>query len=118
MRVLLIGGAGYVGSAIAYHLMDRGHEPAVLDNLSTGVREAVPTGVAFVQADCGDASALERAIASIKPQAVVQLAAAVRVEESVANPAKYYFNNTVKSLTVFDVCNSEAEAIESLRKAA
>ena len=104
MRILLIGGAGYVGSAIAYHLMDRGHEVAVLDNLSTGVREAVPASLTFVHADCGDREALERAVQNIRPQAVVQLAAAVRVEESVANPAKYYFNNTVKSLNVFDVC--------------
>jgi len=104
MRVLLIGGAGYVGSAIAYHLIDRGHEPAVLDNLSTGAREAVPAGVTFVHADCGDKVALERAVELIKPDAVIQLAASVRVEESVANPAKYYLNNTVKALNVFDTC--------------
>ena len=58
MRILLIGGAGYIGSSIAHHLLDRGHEPSVLDNLSTGSREAVPAGVPFVHADCGDAEAL------------------------------------------------------------
>ena len=104
MRILLIGGAGYIGSSIAHHLLDRGHEPSVLDNLSTGSREAVPAGVPFVHADCGDAEALSEALALTKAEAVIQLAAAVRVEESVANPAKYYFNNTVKSLTVFDTC--------------
>lgn len=102
MRVLLIGGAGYVGSSIAFHLSDRGHELVVLDNLSTGARDAVPPGVSFIQADCGDREALARALTDV--DAVVQLAAAVRVEESVADPAKYYFNNTVKSLTVFDAC--------------
>jgi UDP-glucose 4-epimerase len=104
MRILLIGGAGYIGSAIAHHLADRGHEPAVLDNLSTGSREAIPAGVRLVQADCGDSAALARALADTRAEAVIQLAAAVRVEESVADPAKYYFNNTVKSLTVFDTC--------------
>ena len=104
MRILLIGGAGYIGSSIAHHLLDRGHEPSVLDNLSTGSREAVPARVPFVHADCGDAEALSEALALTKAEAVIQLAAAVRVEESVANPAKYYFNNTVKSLTVFDTC--------------
>ncbi len=104
MRVLLIGGAGYIGSAIAHHLLDRGHEPSVLDNLSTGSREAIPAGVAFVHADCGDAQALAEALALTRAEGVVQLAAAIRVEESVADPAKYYFNNTVKSLTVFDAC--------------
>ncbi len=104
MRTLLIGGAGYIGSSIAHHMLDLGHEPFVLDNLSTGAREAVPAKVPFVQADCGDADALTRAIREWRIDAVVQLAAAVRVEESVAQPAKYYFNNTVKSLSVFDVC--------------
>lgn len=104
MRILLIGGAGYIGSAIAHHLADRGHEPAVLDNLSTGSRDAIPAGVQFVQADCGDSTALASALAEMRAEAVIQLAAAVRVEESVADPAKYYFNNTVKSLTVFDTC--------------
>jgi UDP-glucose 4-epimerase len=102
MRIVLIGGAGYIGSAIAHHLADRGHEPAVLDNLSTGSRDAIPAGVQFVQADCGDSAALAKALADTRAEAVIQLAAAVRVEESVADPAKYYFNNTVKSLTVFD----------------
>ena len=104
MRTLLIGGAGYIGSSIAHHLLDEGHEPFVLDNLSTGVRAAVPSKVPFVQADCGDAEALAAAIRDWKIEAVVQLAAAVRVEESVANPAKYYFNNTVKSFVVFETC--------------
>jgi len=104
MRILLIGGAGYIGSAIAHHLAERGHEPSVLDNLSTGSRDAIPSGVTLVQADCGDSAALTKALASTRAEAVIQLAAAVRVEESVADPAKYYFNNTVKSLTVFDTC--------------
>ncbi len=104
MRILLIGGAGYIGSSIAYHLIDQGHRPAVFDNLSTGSREAIPPGVDFVEGDCGDSAALASAIAALKIEAVIQLAAAIRVEESVAEPAKYYFNNTVKSLTVFDTC--------------
>jgi UDP-glucose 4-epimerase len=104
MRVLLIGGAGYIGSSIAYHLLDLGHEPFVLDNLSTGSREALPAGVPFVQADCGDAAALGAAIREWRIEGAVQLAAAVRVDESMADPAKYYFNNTVKSLAVFDTC--------------
>ncbi len=104
MRILLIGGAGYIGSSIACHLIDQGHEPFVFDNLSTGSREALPPGVPFVEGDCGDAAALAQAIRDWKIEAVVQLAAAVRVDESMADPAKYYFNNTVKSLTVFDTC--------------
>jgi UDP-glucose 4-epimerase len=104
MRVLLIGGAGYIGSSIAFHLLDLGHEPVVFDNLSTGSREAVPAGTPLVEADCGDQAALEQAIREHRTTAAIQLAAAIRVDESVTDPAKYYFNNTVKSLNVFTTC--------------
>jgi UDP-glucose 4-epimerase len=76
----------------------------VFDNLSTGSREAIPAGTYFCEGDCGDAAALSGALKAFRAEAVFQLAAAVRVEESVSNPAKYYFNNTTKSLTVFDTC--------------
>jgi UDP-glucose 4-epimerase len=104
MRILLIGGAGYIGSAIAHHLIDRGHEPGVYDNLSTGSREAIPQGTFFAEGDCGDAPRLAQALKEFGATAVIQLAAAIRVEESVSNPHKYYFNNTVNSLSVFDTC--------------
>lgn len=104
MKILLIGGAGYIGSSIAYHLLDRGHEPGVFDNLSTGTRTAVPAALFFREGDCGDADALGSALSAFRPDAVVQLAASVRVEESVSDPWKYYFNNTTKSLNVFQTC--------------
>lgn len=104
MKILLIGGAGYIGSSIAYHLLDRGHEPGVFDNLSTGSRSAVPASLFFREGDCGDAGALEAALSAFRPDAVIQLAASVRVEESVSDPWKYYSNNTAKSLTVFQTC--------------
>ena len=104
MKVLLIGGAGYVGSSIAYHLLDQGHAPGVFDNLSTGSRIAIPASVFFHEGDCGDSAALNTALTEFKPDAVIQLAASVRVEESVSDPWKYYFNNTTKSLNVFQAC--------------
>ena len=77
----------------------------MFDNLSTGSREAVPRRRSI---SCRRIAATRRRLAKrlrdLEPDAVIQLAAAVRVEESVADPAKYYFNNTVKSLTVFDTC--------------
>jgi UDP-glucose 4-epimerase len=102
MRILLIGGAGYVGSGVAFHLADLGHEIVVFDDLSTGTRQAIPPGATLIQGDCGDRAALLPALKNVA--AVIQLAAKVRVEESVADPAKYYLNNTVKSLIVFDTC--------------
>ncbi|MEQ1756365.1 MAG: UDP-glucose 4-epimerase GalE [Micropepsaceae bacterium] len=104
MRIMLIGGAGYIGSSIAHHLLDRGHVPGVFDNLSTGSRAAVPEGAYFMQGDCGDAAALGEALQAFRADAVIQLAASVRVEESVSDPWKYYFNNTTKSLNVFQTC--------------
>lgn len=104
MKVLLIGGAGYIGSSIAYHLLDQGHEPGVFDNLSTGSRLSIPSEIFFREGDCGDSTALTLALKDFKPDAVIQLAASVRVEESVSDPWKYYFNNTTKSLNVFQAC--------------
>ena len=99
MRILLVGGAGYIGSSIACHLLDKGHEPGIFDNFSTGKREAVPAGAFCREGDCGDSEALASALNDFGATAVIQLAASVRVEESVSDPWKYYFNNTTKSLT-------------------
>ncbi len=102
MRVLLIGGAGYIGSALSHRLLDRGHEAVVYDDLSTGFREAVPAGVAFVEGDSGNSALLAKTIEEHAIDAAIHLAAHIRVEESVANPSKYYANNTVKALAVFE----------------
>ena len=102
MRILLIGGAGYIGSTLANRLIDRGHTPVVYDDLSTGFRDAVPTGVVLVEGDTGNAALLGHTIKANGIDAAIHLAAHIRVDESVTEPAKYYFNNTVKALTVFD----------------
>jgi UDP-glucose 4-epimerase len=102
LRILLVGGAGYIGSAIAHRLTDRGHTPVVYDDLSTGFHEAVPSGAAFVKGDTGNAALLAQTVKEHGVEAAIHLAAFVRVEESVSEPAKYYANNTVKALTVFD----------------
>lgn len=104
MRILLVGGAGYIGSSIACHLLDKGHEPGIFDNFSTGKREAVPAGAFCREGDCGDSEALASALKDFGATAVIQLAASVRVEESVSDPWRYYFNNTTKSLNVFQTC--------------
>ena len=102
MRILLIGGAGYIGSTLANRLIDRGHTPVVYDDLSTGFRDAVPAGVVLIEGDTGNAALLGQTIKANGIDAAIHLAAHIRVDESVSVPAKYYFNNTVKALTVFD----------------
>ncbi len=94
MRVLVTGGAGYIGSIVALRLVESGDAVTVLDDLSTGHRDAVPAGAAFVLGRVHDAAEL---LAGRRFDAVVHLAASSLVAESVANPAKYEENNVVGS---------------------
>ncbi|MGQ4363463.1 UDP-glucose 4-epimerase GalE [Streptomyces sp. SAS_272] len=88
-KYLVTGGAGYVGSVVAQHLLEAGHEVVVLDNLSTGFREGVPAGAAFVEGDIRDAA--KHLDASF--DAVLHFAAFSQVGESVVKPEKYWDNN-------------------------
>ena len=100
MRVLVSGGAGYVGSVVAAHLLAGGHEVTVLDDLSTGHQDAVPDGAAFIRGTVSDKAAgllAERGI-----EAVLHFAASSLVGESVANPAKYWANNLGGTLALLD----------------
>ena len=101
MRVLVTGGAGYIGSHTAKLLVQGGHEPVVFDNLSAGHRWAVQWGP-LVQGDLADAGALERAFHQFKIDAVIHFAADAKVGESVLEPRKYYWNNVVNSLRLAD----------------
>src|SRR5208282_409468 len=92
MKVLVTGGAGYIGSHVVKALGEEGHEVAVFDNLSSGNREAVLPGELIV-ADLLDRDALRKAIADFKPDAVMHFAAFIIVPESVRYPLKYYRNN-------------------------
>ncbi|MER6343439.1 UDP-glucose 4-epimerase GalE [Streptomyces sp. NPDC001595] len=88
-KYLVTGGAGYVGSVVAQHLLEAGHEVTVLDNLSTGFREGVPAGAAFVEGDIRDAAK----VLDASYDAVLHFAAFSQVGESVVKPEKYWDNN-------------------------
>lgn len=98
--VLVTGGAGYIGSHAVLALIDAGWPVAVLDDLSTGFRWAVPEGVTFYEGDIADTALLARIFAEQGTQAVMHFAGSIVVPESVANPLKYYDNNTAKSRTL------------------
>ncbi len=102
MRVLVTGGAGYIGSAVAEELVREGHDVVVLDNLSKGHRDAVPPGVSFVHGDLGDAATLRTALQRSRVEAVVHMAADSLVGESTTDPAKYYANNVGNGLALLD----------------
>src|SRR3974390_3680603 len=90
MRVLVTGGAGYIGSVVAAQLGAAGHEVTVLDDLSTGYADAVPTGAGFVKGTLRDCAA-EGLADGI--EAVLHFAAKSLVGESMAEPAKYWSTN-------------------------
>ncbi|MCM1973416.1 UDP-glucose 4-epimerase GalE [Streptomyces sp. G1] len=96
MKYLVTGGAGYVGSVVAQHLLEAGHEVTVLDNLSTGFRAGVPAGAAFVEGDIRDAAKwLDDSY-----DAVLHFAASSQVGESVVKPEKYWENNVGGSMAL------------------
>lgn len=95
--VLVTGGAGYIGSHAVLALLDAGWPVAVIDNLSTGFRWAVPESVPFHLGDIEDAALMARIIEGQGIGAVMHFAGSVVVPESVADPLKYYHNNTAKT---------------------
>jgi UDP-glucose 4-epimerase len=95
--VLVTGGAGYIGSHAVLALQDAGWPVVVIDSLLTGFRFAVPDGVPFYEGDIEDAALLARIFAEQRIGAIMHFAGSVVVPESVANPLKYYQNNTAKT---------------------
>jgi UDP-glucose 4-epimerase len=102
MKVLVTGGAGYIGSVVTEELVKDGHDVVVYDSLYKGHREAVVDGAQFVQADLADAGRLRETFSTYRIEAVIHMAADSLVGESCENPAKYYRNNVVNGLTLLD----------------
>lgn len=102
IKVLVMGGAGYIGSHVVSALGTRGYEVVTVDNLSTGFREAVRHGT-FYQADLQDKDALREIVAREQPEAVVHFAASIIVPESVARPLAYYRNNVLGTVCLLEV---------------
>lgn len=98
MNVLVVGGAGYIGSHCVRQLIAAGHRPVVLDNFVYGHRAAIPRTVALHEVDLGDEIAVGRILREEKIEVVMHFAAYCYVGESVADPLKYYFNNSVATL--------------------
>jgi UDP-glucose 4-epimerase len=102
MRVLVTGGAGYIGSVVTEELVKDGHEVVVYDNLSKGHRGAVVDGADFVEGDLLEVDKLRQTLKDKRTDAVIHMAASSLVGESVENPAKYYHNNVVAGLVLLD----------------
>jgi UDP-glucose 4-epimerase len=102
MRLLITGGAGYIGSIVAELAVAEGHSAVVIDDLRCGNRAAVPEACPFVHGSIGDPEALGRAFALGPFDAVVHLAAEAAVEASLVDPALYFRTNLADSLTLLD----------------
>jgi UDP-glucose 4-epimerase len=100
VKLLVTGGAGYIGSVVGAHLVRAGHDVTVLDDLSTGHRDAVPDGARFVEGSLLDADTVAAALAGV--EGVLHFAAKSLVAESMAAPELYYRNNMTGSLTLLE----------------
>jgi UDP-glucose 4-epimerase len=101
MRVLVVGGAGYIGSHAVRRLLAAGHDVRVYDSLISGHAAAVPSAL-LARADLSDRAKLEATLRDHGTEAVMHFAASISVPESVANPAEYYRNNVVGSLNLLE----------------
>ena len=98
MNVLVVGGAGYIGSHCVRQLIAAGHKPVVLDNLVYGHRAAVPEDTPFYPTNLGNEKEVGKILRKEKIELVMHFAAYAYVEESVTDPLKYYFNNVAATL--------------------
>jgi UDP-glucose 4-epimerase len=102
MKILVVGGAGYIGSICAELLLDEGHEIAVFDNLSEGHRCALDPRARFIEGNLEDRQAIDAALAVAHPDAVMHFAASALVSESMRDPSKYFRNNISSGLNLLD----------------
>lgn len=102
MKVLVTGGAGYIGSVVSAELLRAGHQAIIYDNLSHGHRRAVPQGAQIALGDVGDAQALSRVLEQHRPDAVMHFAALIEAGESMKFPERYFRNNTASTLSLLE----------------
>jgi len=102
MRILVAGGAGYIGGVMGEALVAQGHAAVVYDNLSHGYRDAVSPGAMFVEGDVCDQAKLERVLREHAIEGVIHMAAFIEVGESVREPAKYLDNNTLRAVGLLE----------------
>jgi UDP-glucose 4-epimerase len=102
LRILVTGGAGYVGGTVAELLLQKGHDVTIYDNLCHGHRSMVPAKAEFIEGDLADRSKLEQIFASRKFDGVMHFAALIEAGESMKKPELYFRNNSASTLTLFE----------------
>ncbi len=102
MQVLVTGGAGYIGSHMVLALQRAGHAVVVVDDLSSGRRQAVPAGVELVEADVADGARVGQVLRAHRTQAIIHFASRIQVGESVAHPRRYYTGNLAAAVALLE----------------
>ncbi len=104
MKILVTGGAGYIGSHTSRQLLDAGYSVLVMDDLSTGRRASIDPRTQWIEGDVGNAALVRQALEDHEIESVIHFAGSIRVDESVVDPLKYFKNNTVASQTLIAEC--------------
>ena len=102
MKILVAGGAGYIGSCCTEYLLDHGHEVVVFDALLNGHRAAVDERATFIHGNLQDAAVIDAALAAQRPEGVIHFAAFIEVGESMTDPGKYFRNNVCCGLNLLE----------------
>ena len=103
-KILITGGAGYIGSKLATELLNCNYKVTVIDDLSTGNENLIPAKSEFVNCNINESEKIENLIKKKKIDAIMHFAGFIKVDESVEFPKKYFENNTKNSKILFDIC--------------
>ena len=104
MKILITGGAGYVGSNGALAFLDRGHKVTIIDNLINGEKKLIPKRSAFLESDINNEKKISKLLKKTKFDVVIHYAALTSVPDSIKSPSKYYKNNFLKSKKFLKIC--------------
>jgi UDP-glucose 4-epimerase len=110
MKILVVGGAGYIGSVCAEQLLEAGHAVTIFDNLTEGHRAAIDPRAEFIESDLQDRQSIESSLSRAHPDAVMHFAANALVGESMQDPSKYFRNNVGHGLNLLDAMVSTGVA--------
>ena len=104
MKILLTGGAGYIGRHVLLSILENNHDVIVIDDLSTGNKKLIPENIQLIDANINDSEKISNILVKENFDLLLHFAGFIKVEESVQNPDKYFKNNTENAIKLFDTC--------------
>ena len=104
MKILITGGAGYIGSHVSHLLVDRGYDVTIIDSLLTGNKKLIPKKAKFINSDISNVKKINKILQKYKFDLVIHFAGLIRVDESVKFPKKYIYNNYEKTKIFLNIC--------------